>query len=96
MDTKHTPGALQVVESRGARDRGAIHIASPTYVVATMAGKSEEARALATCFAAAPDLLEALRAVTDKLSGCYIEASAVDGDPALIKARAAIAKAEGR
>jgi len=45
---------------------------------------------------AAPELLAALRAVTDKLSGCYIEASAVDGDPALIKARAAIAKAEGK
>lgn len=45
--------------------------------------------------AAAPELLEALRAVTDKLSGCYIEASAEAGDPALVKARAAIAKATG-
>lgn len=38
------------------------------------------------------DCAEALEAVTTKLAGCYIEASSVESDPALAKARAALAK----
>ena len=40
--------------------------------------------------AAAPDLLDALVQFVDEFEGCY-----ADGEPAMIKARAAIAKATG-
>jgi hypothetical protein len=43
-----------------------------------------------TLMAAAPDLLEALLEFVKSFEGCY-----ADGEPAMIKARAAIAKATG-
>ena len=48
----------------------------------------EETEANARLIAAAPDLLEALVQFVDEFDGCY-----ADGEPAMIKARAAIAKA---
>ena len=45
----------------------------------------------ARLIAAAPDLLEALVQFVDEFYGCY-----ADGEPAMIKARAAITKATGK
>ena len=47
-------------------------------------------KANARLIAAAPDLLDALVQFVDEFEGCY-----ADGEPAMIKARAAIAKATG-
>ena len=48
-------------------------------------------KANARLIAAAPDLLEALVQFVDEFYGCY-----ADGEPAMIKARAAITKATGK
>ena len=48
-------------------------------------------KANARLIAAAPDLLDALVQFVDEFEGCY-----ADGEPAMIKARAAIAKATGK
>lgn len=51
---------------------------------------TEKEQSLARLIAAAPDLLDALVQFVDEFEGCY-----ADGEPAMIKARAAIAKATG-
>lgn len=50
----------------------------------------EEIESTKQLIAAAPDLLDALVQFVDEFEGCY-----ADGEPAMIKARAAIAKATG-
>lgn len=51
-------------------------------------GQVQEALANAQLISAAPDLLEALQLMVADFDGCY-----ADGEPAIIKARAALVKA---
>jgi hypothetical protein len=100
MGSAHTPGPLRVVEHQ--------HAAGPSYAIKTVNGDGstgtfvavlhprsggQEVRANADLYAAAPDLLDALKMLLPYVESCSDDDCAAK-DAARI--RAAIAKAEGR
>ena len=85
MSTQHTPGPWW----HSGLEVGTVPMMMVK--VAKVSGANhQEAQANAVLIAAAPDLLAALREFVKSFEGCY-----ADGEPAMIKARAAIAKATG-
>lgn len=95
-EAKHTPGPWRVEVDTGpeaAWERKWPTIHAEKYEVVGcegLYGDYETDMANARLIAAAPDLLDALVQFVDEFEGCY-----ADGEPAMIKARAAIAKATG-
>lgn len=104
MNTKHTPGPWAVYENKGST-RLRIMSDSVPYDVATMqhAGSEEAEAANAALVAAAPQLLESLRAIVKTLEAAWKEKQLTA--PRFVQCQlgtevkhaiAAIAKAEGR
>lgn len=98
---QHTPGPLTVCEEKRPVDGPRITVhASNGMVLAELDGYNNvERRALATLFAAAPDLLDALVEVMDAVKvfhGPVEWETYRDHSPEMKRWRAAIAKAEGR
>jgi hypothetical protein len=83
---KHTPGPWKVTQ----HDMGAFIRCPADYIIAGPVDTRRGHEANARLIAAAPELLEALREFVEAFEGCY-----ADGEPAMIKAKAAIAKATG-
>ncbi len=94
--SKHTPGPWRVevdTDPEASWERKWPTINAEKYEVVGCEGfygDYETDMANARLIAAAPDLLDALVQFVDEFEGCY-----ADGEPAMIKARAAIAKATG-
>jgi hypothetical protein len=87
MNAQHTPGPWKVREDYA----GSMSVVSHDHFLARVGPpNTEQSAANARLIAAAPDLLEALREFVESFEGCY-----ADGEPAMIKAQAAIAKATG-
>jgi len=78
---KHTPGPWTVWEE------GGVYVDSPTYLVCSVYGPGPAVLANARLIAAAPELLEALKDVMERLVDRH------EADESAVKARAAIAKA---
>ena len=89
-ETKHTPGPWEVEDNDGY---GGTFIYATGVTTAEVVGDSAEAIANALLIAAAPELLEALKALADDHE--FGATGAVRQDH-LKAARTAIAKAEGR
>ena len=95
-EAKHTPGPWRVevdTDPEASWERKWPTINAEKYEVVGCEGfygDYETDMANARLIVAAPDLLEALVQFVDEFEGCY-----ADGEPAMIKARAAIAKATG-
>ena len=97
MSAKHTPGPWFV--RKGGSAWGNFSIDGDVFFIAeTIGGLDKEEKANAHLIAAAPDLLEALRALVDDI-GERFNISSQSTNPgmrdAVNQARAAIAKAEG-
>ena len=89
-EAKHTPGpwiksGLDYIGSNGEK---VVVSDGPSF---GSAATWPDAAANARLILAAPDLLDALVQFVGEFEGCY-----ADGEPAMIKARAAIAKATGK
>lgn len=102
-ETKWTPGNWSVTEWRDEdEDMAGFKVAVDGYLVPTCTydGEYEEAKANVTLWSAAPDLYEALEEVLRHASFPPQEMQADPDEPfpahsAVIKARAALAKARG-
>lgn len=97
MTTKHTPGPWEVQPDQRSQGEALAIVGGSSLIIARtpkatldMHRRVDEANA--RLIAAAPELLEALRAINQVLGG----SQPIDIPGALMIARAAIAKAEGR
>ena len=105
MTARHTPGPLNVVESRTFPSRSYVHEIKDAegQTLATLCGAAHDDReameaqaADARLYASAPDLLAALRRIVDAMP--WVSDYSDDTDPRRVAtkiARAAIAKATG-
>lgn len=94
MDAKHTPGPWQI-EGKYRGDDGSLYLSTmhpmPIFELVPIVGKEAEHLANARLIAAAPDLVEALRAIRKEA-----RRNKPDPDQIWTLANDAIAKAEGR
>lgn len=89
--SNHTPGPWHVTAMhKGIRPSFHSPGENGGVAICEMYSSGRDVVANARLIAAAPDLLEALEGMVSDFDGCY-----ADGEPAMIKARAAIAKARG-